>query len=159
MRLPLISLTLLYLSLSLSCSFFLSFSLTLLFFPCQSLELPQNSQAAQNQRKSFLGLIHTYTQLPRQICPPLIRPPTDILFVSSSSSALSDEHKPGRRGVNRRAMTEKKTERKHNELLKNNRNSCQLGLLLTGFSSVTLCFCVFCFFLYLELVDPVDQIQ
>lgn len=108
--------------------------LLLCFFPCQRLELPQNSQAAHIQRKSFLGLIHARIhtlkprhthKLPRQICPPLIRPPTDILFVSCSSTSPSDEHiKRGQHGVNRRAVSEK-TARKHKELQKNNDNSCQ----------------------------------
>lgn len=91
MLLSLILLTLLYLSLS------LSFRLTLFpcFFSCQRLELPQSSQAAQIQRKPFLGLTHTHTQTSSSDLPSLICPPTDILFVSCSSSTPSDEHKPG----------------------------------------------------------------
>lgn len=98
----------------------LSFLLSpfLCFFPVSTsgapTELPSSSEI---QRKSFLGLILTHIQAHTMTSsldlPPLIRPPTDILFVSCSSSAPSDEHKPGRHGVNRAAVSEEKAARKN----------------------------------------------
>lgn len=43
-------------------------SLSSSFFPCRRLELPQNSQAAKTQRKSFLGLKHTLTHTHKLPC-------------------------------------------------------------------------------------------
>lgn len=86
---------------------FLLLSLTLVFFPLSMSGTPTEIPSRSESEEVLPGInthSHTETQAHAQASSsnlaPLIRPPTDILFVSCSSSAPSHEHKPGRRGVN-----------------------------------------------------------
>lgn len=157
MLLSLILLTLLYPSVS------LSFLLTLFpcFFSCQRLELPQSSQAAQIQRKPFLGLTHTHIhKLPRQIYPlSSVLPQTSCL--SPAAPRLPQMNiSQGMRCINTRAVFDEKAARKHRELQKTTAIPLTPFLQLTVFSFI-LCHLVGFFspFPYLELVDAVDQMQ
>lgn len=94
--LPLISYTL-----------FLLLSLTLVFFPLSMSGTPTEIPSRSESEEVLPG-INTHSHTEKQAhapasssnLAPLIRPPTDILFVSCCSSAPSHEHKSGRRGVN-----------------------------------------------------------
>lgn len=77
------------------------------FFPLSMSGTPTEIPSRSESEEVLPGInthSHTETQAHAQASSsnlaPLIRPPTDILFVSCSSSAPSHEHKPGRRGVN-----------------------------------------------------------
>lgn len=156
MLLSLILLTLLYPSLSL----FSSYSLPLLFLVSTSgtpTELPSSSDSEE----ALPGInTHTHTQTSSSDLPSLICPPTDILFVSCSSSTPSDEHKPGYALHKHKSCFWREGRTEARRTPKNNCNSSHPISPAHSFQFYPLSPCGgFSPFPYLELVDAVDQMQ